>query len=281
MPRFSFPQVSRPPLNLKLCTRWNWFVRFTPRPLYLQANKPRHPLNRRSGGPRRWCARFWWREISLSPPPYHHHHAFKDWCLVARSSLNKSLCNGRTMLVLPAGWFYNTACGSLCPPSLLTRCAHLLSQLLNCTKTARISNSFKMAHYLKQITFCVHHSGVVLQLMIPVCATKMRIATVMGVNGGHSDVIMCGNEVGLSPSGWARHTTTVSVLRLGTCANMHGLFERCCWLLWMKNVLRSVQLEGQSYCNGCYSVYCNMFRPSTEHNHGNLITSMEIKHDLH
>ena len=166
-PRYSFPQVSRPPLILTLCTRCNSFVRFTPRPLYLHANKLRHPLNRRFGGARRCCACFWWREISLYPPPpphyNHHHHTFKDWGLVARSSLNISLCNGCTVFVLPAGWFYNTACGSLCPPSLLTRCTHLLSQLLNCTKTTRISNSFKMAHYLKQMTsLCVHHSGVVL-----------------------------------------------------------------------------------------------------------------------
>jgi hypothetical protein len=121
---------------------------------------------------------------SSPPPPPHHHHVFKDWGLVAHSSLNISLCNGCTVFVFPAGWFFITACGSLCLPSLLTRCTHLLSQLLICTKTARISSSFKMVHHLKQITsLCVHHSGVVLQLMIPGYATKMRIATVMGANG--------------------------------------------------------------------------------------------------
>jgi hypothetical protein len=41
-----------------LDTRWRWEVSFTPQPLYHQGNCPRHPLNRKLGGPQNRSGRY-------------------------------------------------------------------------------------------------------------------------------------------------------------------------------------------------------------------------------
>ena len=181
--------------TLKICTRWNWFVRFTPRPLYLHAKKPQRPLNMRFGRRRRWCARFWWREIPLSPPPtpphhhhhrHHHHHAFKDWGLVARSSLNISLCNGSTVFVFPPGWsFPQPAAGSvsaqstntLYPPAVTA--AELYQKLLVLqvlSKWLTIWNKLHLFAFIIQVLFCSWWR-------LQSTQWRWRIATVMGANG--------------------------------------------------------------------------------------------------
>jgi hypothetical protein len=65
------------PRILNLDARWRWVVSFTPRPLYLRCKiPPRHPFDRRLGGPQSWfgrggkiISRYWsYRELKTCRP---------------------------------------------------------------------------------------------------------------------------------------------------------------------------------------------------------------------
>jgi hypothetical protein len=116
----------------------------------------------------------------------------------------------------------------LCLPSLLTRCTHLLSQLPNCTKTARISSSFKMANHLKQITK-LHLFAFIIQVLscswwFPSTQRRWESPRWWGLMGP-----LWRHHVWQ----WSRFKPILlgashDSVRLVTCVNMHGLFERCC-----------------------------------------------------